>query len=75
MSLGFSRILLESGLNFLNFFLVEKFVQNLYIFKSNSNLNKNGINYANPNLLKKIKLKKKVKVNLFEDSLYKINLK
>ena len=72
---GFSRIFLESGLNFLNFFLSEKFIQNLYIFKSNKNLNKNGINYASSNMLKKIKFREKLKVNLLGDSLYKINLK
>tara|TARA_B100000686_G_scaffold164148_1_gene171723 strand:+ start:2719 stop:3813 length:1095 start_codon:yes stop_codon:yes gene_type:complete len=74
-SFGYSRILLESGLNFMNFSLRSRIIQNLYIFKTNNNLYKNGINYSSPNLLKKIKLNKKIKVNLFGDSLYKINLK
>ena len=72
---GFSRILMETGLNFLNFSLQEKTIHNLYIFKTSNNLKRNGINYSTPNLLKKIKLNKKIKVNLFGDSLYKINLK
>ena len=72
---GFSRILLESGLNFMNFSLRCRFIQNLYIFKTNNNLNSSGINYTSSSLLKKIKLNKKIKVNLFGDSLYKINLK
>tara|TARA_B100001996_G_C18658559_1_gene592174 strand:+ start:137 stop:1231 length:1095 start_codon:yes stop_codon:yes gene_type:complete len=72
---GFSRVLLESGLNFLNFFLLGKIIQNLYVFKTNKNLKRNGINYATPALLKKIKFKKKIRVNLLGDSLYKVNLK
>ena len=74
-NLGFSRILLESGLKFLNFSLLAKFVDNLYIFKTTNNLNKDGINYTSSALLKKVSLRKKVKVNLFGDSLYKVNLK
>ena len=71
---GFSRILLETGLSFLNFSLLGGFIKNLYIFKTNTSLRKNGINNTTSNLIKKIKLKQKVKVNLFGDSLYKINL-
>ena len=74
-NLGFSIILLESGLNFINYFLKCGFIENLYIFKTNYNLNKNGINYANPKLIKKMKLKNKINVNLFGDTLYKINLR
>ena len=72
---GFSRILLETGLSFLNFFLLGKIVQNLHIFKTNSSLKKNGINNTTSSLIKNIELKKKVKVNLFGDSLYRVNLK
>ena len=35
-------------------------------------LKKNGINNSSPLLLKKIKLKKKINVNLDSDNLYKI---
>lgn len=72
---GYSRIFLESGLKFLNYFLSKKFIHNLYVFKTKNNLYKNGINYASSHLLKKIKFKEKIKVNLFGDSLYKISLK
>ncbi len=72
---GVSRILSESGLSFLNFLLSNKFLQNLYIFKSGENLKKKGINYASIKKIKKIKKGKKIKVNLFGDSLYKIGLK
>ncbi len=72
---GFSRILMETGLNFLNFSLQKEIIHNLYIFKTSNNLKRNGINYSTPNLLKKIKLNKKIKVNLFGDSLYRINLR
>ncbi len=74
-SYGHSRIFLESGLKLLNFFLLEKLIHNLYVFKTKSNLNKNGINYASSYLLKKIKFKNKIQVNLLGDSLYKVSLK
>ena len=73
--LGISRILLESGLNILNFFLKVKMINNLYIFKNNYKLGSKGINYDNSNSLKKIKLKnKRVNVYLNGESLYKIKV-
>ena len=72
---GVSRILSESGLTFLNFLLFNKFLHNLFVFKTNKNLRKNGINYDSIKKIKKIKNGKKIKVNLFGDSLYKISLK
>ncbi len=72
---GNSRILVESGLTFLNFLLKIKLINNLYVFKSNINLNKEGFNYSNNSFLKKINLKKKIKVNLLGDNLYKVKLK
>ena len=73
--LGYSRLFLESGLKFLNFLIDCKMIYNLYVFQSNKYLRNNGI-YNAKNLLKtKIKLKRKVKVNLFQDLLYKVNFK
>jgi riboflavin biosynthesis pyrimidine reductase len=72
---GNSRILVESGLTFLNFLLKIKLINNLYVFKSNINLKKEGFNYSNNSFLKKINLKKKIKVNLLGDNLYKVKLK
>ena len=42
---GYSRIFVESGLTFLNFLIKNKFLNNIYIFKSKNILNKAGINY------------------------------
>lgn len=72
--IGFSRIFVEAGLKFTNYLIKNKFLNNIYVFKSKEKLNKKGIRTAKINILKKIKLKHKVKVNLFGDMLYKIKL-
>lgn len=74
--LGFNRIFVESGGTLLNQMLGEKLIKNLYLFKSSKNLSSNGQNNSNLFNIKKIKLlkKDKVKVNLFEDNLYKVKL-
>ncbi len=71
----YSRILIETGLTFLNFLIKNNFLNNIYLFKSSLNLKKNGINYSNPELLKKIKLKNRISVNLLGDKFYKEKLK
>ena len=68
--LNFSRILIETGLTFINFLISNKLLNNIYIFKTNSNLNKNGFNNSSNKLIKKIKLRNKLKVFLEEDSVY-----
>ena len=70
----FSRIFLESGLKFLSFILNGNYISNLYVFKSNKSLKRYGINNINPSFLKKIKLKRKINVNLLGDNLYKVKL-
>ena len=72
---GYSRIFVETGLTFLNFLIKNKFLKNIYIFKSNDILKKIGINYSSSNIIKKISLKNLIKVNLFGDRLYKERLK
>ena len=47
----------------------------MYIFRSNNNLKKHGINYSNLNIIKKISLNNQINVNLFGDKLYKEKLK
>ena len=68
--LNFSRIFIESGLTFINFLINNKFLNNIYIFKTNINLNKNGFNNSSNKLIKKIKLKNKLKVYLDSDNVY-----
>ena len=72
---GNSRILVESGLTFLNYLLKIKLISNLYVFKSNVSLKKNGLNHTDNSFLKKLRLTNKIKVNLLGDNLYKVKLK
>ncbi len=72
---AYNRILVESGLVFLNKLLKEKLIFNLYMFQSSKRLGKNGKNNSSNNLLKKLNLKNKINVNLNGDKLYKIKFK
>ena len=71
---AYNRILVESGLIFLNKLLKENLIFNLYLFQKSSKLGRNGKNNTSNQLLKKLTLKKKVNVNLSGDKLYKIKL-
>ena len=72
---GFSRILIESGLTFLNYLTTNKFINNLFIFQSNIKLKSNGSGVLKKNLIKKMIQKNKVKINLFDNNLYKVDFK
>jgi len=72
---GYNRILVESGLIFLNKLLKYKLIFNLYIFQSFIKLGKKGKNNISNNIIKNFKLKKKIKVNLNGDSFYKVKIK
>ena len=72
---GFNRILVESGLTFLNRLLKDKLISNLYLFKSSEKLGKRGKNNASSINLKTFKLDNKIKVNLDNDNLYKIRFR
>ena len=72
---GYSRIFVESGLTFLNFLIKNKFLKNIYVFKSGNSLKKLGTNYSSSSIIKKITLKNQINVNLFGDKLYKERLK
>ena len=74
-SQGYSRIFIEAGLIFINFLIKNKLLDNIYIFKTNFNLKKNGSNNISNNIIKKIKLKNRLKVNLINDKVYKERLK
>ena len=67
--LGYSRILFETGLIFLNTVIKNKLINSLYLFKSNKNLRKIGKNNISPNFLKKIKFKP-ILINLNNDKLF-----
>jgi len=71
----YNRILIESGLVFLNKLLKDKLILNLYMFQSSAKLGRNGKNNTSNNFIKKLKLKKKINVNLNGDKLYKIKIK
>ena len=75
MKLRFSRIFVETGLTFINFLIKQKFINKIYIFKTKINLDKNGFNNSSNKLIKKIKLKNKLKVNLDNDAVYLERLK
>lgn len=74
--LGFNRILIESGLTFIGKLLENKLIKNFYLFKSSKKLNLDGYNNSSFLLAKKVKISKKsqIKVNLIEDTLYKVKL-
>ena len=72
---AYNRILVESGLIFLNELLKNKLIFNLYIFQSSIKLGKKGRNNTSNNIIKKLKLNKKIKVNLNGDNLYKVKIK
>ena len=68
--MGYSRILVETGLTFLNTFIKNKLVNDLYIFKTKNNLDKKGKNNATLRYLKSIS-SKPISINLKNDKLYK----
>ena len=68
--MGYSRILVEAGLTFLNTLIKNKLINDLYIFNSNYNLNKKGKNNSSLKYLKSIK-SKPMSINLNNDNLYK----
>ena len=72
--LGKRRVLIESGLIFLNQLLKMNFINNIYIFKSNIKLKLNGYNNTKKNLIKNLKPLKQVNVNLNNDKLLKVKI-
>ena len=66
--IGFYRMLIETGLTFLNYLIKNRMIHDLYIFKSNKKLGKNGKNNNTSNYLKKIH-PKLLTINLNGDNL------
>ena len=71
----YTRILVESGLNFLNTLIKNKLIFNLYFFQSSKRLGKLGSNNSKVSFIKKMNLNNKIKVNLNGDNLYKVKIK
>jgi len=70
---GYCRALFETGLTFLNSLIKHKLINNLYVFQNKKNLKNSGSNNDTHRYLKKIKLNKKINVNLNDDTLYKVD--
>ncbi len=68
------RILVESGLIFLNHLLMNGIISNLYLFHSCLKLKTRGKNNTSNKIIKKLKLSNKIKVNLNGDNLYKVKV-
>ena len=72
---GYNRILLESGLIFLNSLLKNKLIYNLYVFQSSKKLGRLGMNNAKTNFIIKKNLMKRIIVNLKGDNFYRVKFK
>ena len=68
--MGYSRILVEAGLTFLNTLIKNRLINDLYIFRTNHNLKKKGKNNASFKYIKSI-LSKPMSINLNNDKLNK----
>ena len=68
--MGYSRVLFETGLTFLNTLIKYKLINDLYMFKSNKMLKKKGKNNCSLKFLKRISLKQ-IPINLNNDKLFK----
>ena len=68
--MGYSRILVEAGLTFLNNLIINKSINDLYIFKSDNKLGRNGRNNSTTKFLKNIS-PKLLTINLNGDKLFK----
>ena len=68
--MGYSRMLVEVGLTFLNVLLKNKFIHDLYIFKSSKKLGNIGKNNSTTKYLKRI-FPKSLTINLNGDNLLK----
>ena len=73
--IGKRRLLIESGLIFLNTIINFKLLNNLYIFKSDKKLKKDGLNNIKMTGLLKLSNSEKIKINLNNEKLYKVKIK
>ena len=73
--IGKGRILVETGIIFLNILLKFKLINELYVFKSSKSLKNTGINNSDIKFIKRFSLNNQIKVNLDGDNLFKVKLK
>ncbi len=73
--IGKRRILVESGLTFLNQLLKLRFISHLYLFKTNKSLKKKGFNNCSASIIKKMKIMNRINVNLENENLFKLRIK
>lgn len=67
--MNYTRILIESGVTFLSELINKRFINNVYLFKSDINLGKNGLKKAN-SIFRKVKVTNEIKVNLLGNKLF-----
>ena len=72
--MGYLRILVETGLTFLNSLLKLRLINDLYIFKNNNKLKKKGKNNTTYKYIKNIS-GKFISINLNNDKLYRKEFK
>ena len=72
--IGKRRVLIETGLIFLNQLLEMNLINDLYVFRSNNKLKSNGYNNIKKNLIKNLKIFHQINVNLGNDKLYKVRI-
>ena len=70
LKMGYARILIETGLTFLNTLIKNKLINDLYIFKSNNYLKNKGKNNTSTKYIKNT-FCKPISINLNNDKLYK----
>jgi 6-phosphogluconolactonase/glucosamine-6-phosphate isomerase/deaminase len=68
--MGYARILIETGLTFLNTLIKNKLINDLYIFKSDNYLKNKGKNNTSTKYIKNT-FCKPISINLNNDKLYK----
>jgi len=72
--LGYSRILSETGPNFLQMFVKFNFINNLYVFQAPNKIKSNDAKPLKKKIIKKMRFNKKINVNLHDNKLFKVKL-
>ena len=73
--IGKGRILIETGLVFLNKLLRFNYVNELFLFKTDKSLKSYGSNNCSIDFIKKLRFRKRINVNLENDHLLRMRIK